>query len=67
VAASVNACIFEIVSQFGGSITAEHGVGRSLVGALRRAAQPEALELMAGIKNAFDPLGILNPGAVLRT
>jgi FAD/FMN-containing dehydrogenase len=32
---------------------------------LRRAAQPEALELMAGIKNAFDPLGILNPGAVL--
>jgi FAD/FMN-containing dehydrogenase len=64
-AASVNACIFEIVSQFGGSITAEHGVGRSLVGALRRAAQPETLELMAGIKNAFDPLGILNPGAIL--
>ncbi|SFI83735.1 FAD/FMN-containing dehydrogenase [Bosea sp. OK403] len=64
-AASVNVSIFEIVSQFGGSITAEHGVGRSLVGALRRAAQPETLELMAGIKNAFDPLGILNPGAVL--
>lgn len=66
-AASVNACIFEIVSQFGGSITAEHGVGRSLVGALRRAAQPETLELMAAIKHAFDPLGILNPGAVLES
>jgi FAD/FMN-containing dehydrogenase len=61
----VNAAVFEIAARLGGSITAEHGIGRSFVGALRRAAQPEALELMRAVKHAFDPLGILNPGAVL--
>lgn len=64
-AAAVNDCIFAIVAGFGGSITAEHGIGRSFVGALARHAQPEALELMLAVKQAFDPLGILNPGAVL--
>jgi FAD/FMN-containing dehydrogenase len=62
---AVNAEVFAIVSRFGGSITAEHGIGRSLTGALIRQAQPEALALMRAVKQAFDPLGILNPGAVL--
>jgi FAD/FMN-containing dehydrogenase len=62
---AVNAEVFAIVRDFGGSITAEHGIGRSLTGALLRQAQPEALALMRAVKQAFDPLGILNPGAVL--
>lgn len=62
---AVNAEVFAIVSDFGGSITAEHGIGRSLTGMLARHAQPEMLELMSAVKQAFDPLGILNPGAVL--
>jgi FAD/FMN-containing dehydrogenase len=62
---AVNAEIFAIVRDFGGSITAEHGIGRSLTGALTRQAQPEALALMRAVKQAFDPLGILNPGAVI--
>ena len=64
-AAAVNACVFDIVTRLGGSISAEHGIGHSLVGAFARAAQPEALALMRRVKHAFDPLGILNPGAVL--
>ncbi|MCV9940483.1 FAD-binding oxidoreductase [Boseaceae bacterium BT-24-1] len=64
-AATVNERVFAIVGAFGGSITAEHGIGRSLANALSQSAQPEALELMRAVKNAFDPLGILNPGAVL--
>lgn len=62
---AVNAEVFAIVRDFGGSITAEHGIGRSLTGALIRQAQPEALALMRAVKQAFDPLDILNPGAIL--
>lgn len=62
---AVNAEVFAITRDFGGSITAEHGIGRSLTGMLAQHAQPEALELMSAVKQAFDPLGILNPGVVL--
>jgi len=61
----VNAVVFEIVLRMGGSISAEHGIG-----VLKRDELPEvkdkvAIELMRGIKAAFDPLGIMNPGKVL--
>lgn len=62
---AVNAQVFAITRDFGGSITAEHGIGRNLTGTLTLHAQPEALALMRAVKQAFDPLGILNPGAVL--
>jgi D-lactate dehydrogenase (cytochrome) len=62
---AVNAVVFDIVLQMGGSISAEHGIG-----VLKRDELPEvkdkvAIELMRAIKAAFDPLGIMNPGKVL--
>jgi len=50
----------------GGSISAEHGVGRLKVADLERYADPVKLATMRAIKQALDPQGILNPGAVLR-
>ena len=55
-----------VVREFGGSFSAEHGIGRLKVGELERYAPPVELDLMRTIKRAFDPNGILNPGKVLR-
>ena len=49
----------------GGSFSAEHGIGRVKVADLRRWGDPARLAAMRGVKAALDPLGILNPGAVL--
>ncbi|UFS66779.1 FAD-binding oxidoreductase [Paracoccus denitrificans] len=49
----------------GGSFSAEHGVGRLKTGDLARWGDPARLAAMRAIKAALDPLGIMNPGAVL--
>jgi glycolate oxidase len=49
----------------GGTITGEHGVGRTKKGALPAQLGPEVMALSHKIKDALDPDGILNPGAVL--
>ena len=46
----------------GGTITGEHGIGLLKRDLLDEVADPVALELMQGIRRAFDPNGILNPG-----
>jgi FAD/FMN-containing dehydrogenase len=61
----MNAVIHGIVHDFGGSISAEHGVGRLKRDLLPGVKDPVALELMRTLKQALDPKGILNPGAVL--
>jgi FAD/FMN-containing dehydrogenase len=50
----------------GGSVSAEHGIGRLKVDDLERYGDPAKLSAMRAIKAALDPLGIMNPGAVLR-
>ena len=50
---------------FGGSFSAEHGIGRLKVGELERYTSPVELSLMRAIKQAFDPHHIMNPGKVL--
>ena len=50
----------------GGSISAEHGIGRMKLDDLERYGDPGKLAAMRAIKAALDPRGIMNPGAVLR-
>ncbi len=57
--------VHDLVAQFGGSISAEHGIGKLKVEELRRYAPPAELAAMHRIKQALDPHGILNPGKVL--
>lgn len=57
--------VHDIVMEFGGSISAEHGIGVMKVDQLRRYKSHEALEAMRALKHAFDPRGILNPGKLV--
>ena len=61
----INAAVHDLVDSLGGSISAEHGIGRSKRDELLRFKSPIEMELMRGIKRVFDPNGILNPGKVL--
>ena len=58
--------IHDLVRDFGGSFSAEHGIGQLKVFELERYANPVELELMKRVKKAFDPNGIMNPGKVVR-
>ncbi|MGY6550155.1 MAG: FAD-binding oxidoreductase [Roseinatronobacter sp.] len=62
---AVQTCVHDLVHQMGGSISAEHGIGRLKAAELVRYADPVKLQMMRAIKRALDPAGILNPGAVL--
>jgi FAD/FMN-containing dehydrogenase len=58
--------VHDLVHALGGSFSAEHGVGRLKVADLERYGDPAKLSAMRAIKQALDPQGIMNPGAVLR-
>jgi len=62
---ALNAAVHEIVLDLGGSISAEHGIGRLKRDLLPHAKGALAVELMRKIKASFDPNGILNPGKLL--
>ena len=63
--AAVNAIVYDTVDAFGGSISAEHGIGSLKRDELARRKSPVALEMMRAIKRALDPQNIMNPGRVL--
>lgn len=62
---AVMRAVHDTVHRFGGAISAEHGIGRLKVADLERYGDPAALAAMRAIKAALDPLGLMNPGAVL--
>jgi FAD/FMN-containing dehydrogenase len=62
----VKELIHDMVNERGGSVSAEHGLGRLKVRDLEHYGDPAKLAAMRAIKAALDPLGIMNPGAVLR-
>jgi FAD/FMN-containing dehydrogenase len=64
-AGQVKSMIHNLVADLGGSISAEHGIGRMKTGDLQKYGDPGRLAAMRAIKSALDPRGILNPGAVL--
>jgi FAD/FMN-containing dehydrogenase len=57
--------MFDLVESLGGSISAEHGIGRLKAEEFARRADPVELDVMHALKRALDPKGILNPGKVL--
>src|SRR3974390_2455382 len=57
--------MFDLVESLGGSLTAEHGIGRLKAEEFARRADPVELQVMRELKRALDPKGILNPGKVL--
>jgi len=63
--ADVNGAVFAVVKKYGGSISAEHGIGVMKRDLLPSVKDPVAYELMRSLKHLLDPKNILNPGKVL--
>ena len=62
---AMNEVVFAEVLKRGGSISAEHGIGRLKVKDMLKIKSPLEIEMMRGLKLLFDPKNILNPGRVL--
>ncbi|MFE0758654.1 FAD-binding oxidoreductase [Inquilinus sp. NPDC058860] len=64
-ALEVERAVHDAAARFGGTFSAEHGVGRKLTEELERLADPLRYELMGRIKALFDPRNLMNPGVLL--
>ena len=60
----IKAAVHDLVHELGGSVSAEHGLGRLKTADLLKYGDPVKLAAMRAIKQALDPRGILNPGAI---
>ena len=58
-------CVYEPLADFGGSVSAEHGIGTEKIGWLASCRTAEEIELMHSLKRSLDPKNILNRGRVL--
>ena len=63
---AINRLVYDSVTRHHGSISAEHGLGQLKVEEAAHYKSPVELSLMRAVKHALDPLGLMNPGKVLR-
>lgn len=61
----ISATVDDLVTAWQGTISAEHGIGQLKVDELQRLADPVALLLLRKVKEAIDPVGLMNPGKLL--
>jgi FAD/FMN-containing dehydrogenase len=57
--------VHDLVTEWHGSISAEHGIGQLKRDELERLGDPVQLQLMRAVKQALDPRGLLNPGKLV--
>jgi FAD/FMN-containing dehydrogenase len=62
---AMNRVVFEVVLKYGGSISAEHGIGRLKIGHMPEIKSAVELQMMRDLKRLYDPLNIMNPGKVI--
>ena len=63
--AAITRLVDDLVTAAGGSISAEHGIGQLKLGEFDRLAPPGRIHALRAIKQALDPLGIMNPGKLI--
>ena len=61
----ISSQVYDMVVAWGGSISAEHGIGQHKRDDLRRLGDPVSLAMMTAVKQALDPAGLLNPGKLI--
>ena len=59
---AVDEAVLRLAAAYGGSISAEHGLGRAKLPSLRLNRSPQEIAAMRAIRTALDPAGLLNPG-----
>ncbi|WP_271438530.1 FAD-binding oxidoreductase [Pontixanthobacter luteolus] len=61
----ISSFVHDLVTEWGGSISAEHGIGQMKLAELERLGDPVSISLMQTIKNALDPQCLFNPGKLV--
>jgi FAD/FMN-containing dehydrogenase len=64
-AEAISSHVYDRVAAYGGSLSAEHGIGQAKLAIFARQADPARLAALRAIKAAFDPKGIMNPGKLV--
>ena len=62
---AISAMVHDLVTEWNGSISAEHGIGQVKRDELERLADPATLTVLRSVKQALDPLGLMNPGKLV--